>query len=202
LRLLTATTNHTEPELLLRTSQGDKEAFTSLFREHWNHIYGVALALMKSREGAKDIVQDVFVKIWNQKEKLSSTADFRSYLFIITRNHIFNELRRLRRSEQFIHALTVYFEERLDDVHQQYLSKESTELIASAVETLAPQQRLVYTLSRQQGWRHQDIANHLGISLATVKTHMARALQHIRAYLEKQGSDPLILVIAIIRALL
>ncbi len=88
---------HTENDLLKRVAAGDEAAFTQLFDSYWDNIYGVAYVITKSRETARDIVQEVFVKIWLLREELVNKDNFRNFLFIVARNHIFSELRKKKK---------------------------------------------------------------------------------------------------------
>lgn len=185
-----------------RIAEGDQNAFRELFEQYWDNIYGVAYLMTKDAAAAKDIVQEVFVKLWMQRSTLAEKDDFRSFVFIVARNHIFNELRNRKRQEAVIEQLKAYFEERLEDTEHQVLHKESTELIYAAVESLSQQQKEIYLLSREKGWRRQDIADHLGISVSTVKTHLSRALDHIREHLERHAGSPIVLLVSVLRALL
>ncbi len=94
-QFLTVSTSYPEKELLQRLSAGDKTAFTILFDTYWNNIYSVALVLTKSPQVAEDTVQEIFLKVWNKREELTSVDRFDNYLFIMARNHIFSEFRQL-----------------------------------------------------------------------------------------------------------
>jgi len=198
---LTVAPSYLEKELLQRLSAGDKQAFTVLFETYWNNIYSVALVLTKSPQVAEDTVQEIFLKVWNKREELVSVDRFDNYLFIMARNHIFSEFRRLKVRQEHISLLQAHFEAPLHTPEDQMLYKESTELIAKAVAQLAPQQQQVYRLSREQGLTHEAIAATLGISVHTVRNHMIRAIKGIRTYLMEHDSS-LLLTVALLRSML
>lgn len=85
---------------LVSTSRGDQVAFTMLLRSHWNKVYTQALTYLKSPELGQEITQDVFVKIWNVREKLDQVENFSDYLFIISRNEIISALRKKNSSHR------------------------------------------------------------------------------------------------------
>ncbi|QEC43125.1 RNA polymerase sigma-70 factor [Pseudobacter ginsenosidimutans] len=198
---LAVTPSYQEKELLHRLSEGDKQAFTTLFDIYWDNIYSVALVLTKSPQLAEDTVQEIFLKVWNKREELASVDRFDNYLFIMARNHIFSEFRRLKIRQEHIALLQAHFDSALQTPEDQMLYKESTELIEKAVARLAPQQQQVYRLSREQGLTHEAIAATLGISVHTVRNHMVRAIKGIRDYLMNQDNT-LLLTVALIRSML
>jgi RNA polymerase sigma-70 factor (ECF subfamily) len=173
-----------EIELLSRVAKGDEKAFRLLFSHYWGKIYSVAFTLTKSAELAEEIVQDVFLKIWLKKEQLPSIAKFESYLFIAARNHILNQLRKRTYDQHFAEHLEKHFSASAVSPEQEMLLKETNQLIHKALGQLPARQREVYELSRNQGLDTVTIARQLGISKLTVKSHMTKALQFIRHYLQ------------------
>lgn len=173
-----------EPTLLLKIADGDELAFKSLFNQHWDNVYGVAFAFTKSPVIAEEMVQDVFIKIWNKRQHLPEVKKFSDYLFIIARNHIFSVLRKKIYEEPFSDHLKDYFREASNLPDQQLLCRETENLLQQAIAQLPQQQKLIYTLSRKEGLNQDEIAHELHISKNTVKSHMSKALQFIRNYLQ------------------
>lgn len=175
---------HNEKELLTQTAEGDENAFRQLFDHYWNHIYSVAFSLTKSAVISEEIVQDVFLKIWLNKEKLTSVTKFDAYLFTVARNHIYNELRKKTLEPLFVEHLEQHFSQSSSLPDQEMSFKETNQLINKLVEKLPSQQRAVFRLSRYEGFSHNKIAEELGISALTVKSHMTKALGYIRHFLQ------------------
>lgn len=173
-----------EPTLLLKTARGDEAAFKRLFESYWDNIFGVAFAFTKSAVIAEEMVQDVFVKVWINRQHLSEVKKFGDYLFIIARNHIFSTLRKKIYEEPFSDHLKNYFKEAVNLPDQQLLCREAEHLIQEAVDHLPPQQQLIYCMSRKDCLSQDEIAQKLNISKNTVKSHMSKALQFIRNYLQ------------------
>lgn len=174
---------YNERELLQRIAAGEGPAFEQLFDHYWSHLYQVAWTLTKSRETARDMVQEIFIKLWLVREELPQKDNFANYLFILARNHLLDELRRKARETSFTGPLQAWFRESPLQADQTLLFRESQALIRTAVDNLPEQQRQVYLLTREQGWSQEEIAQHLQVSKTTVKTHMARALSAIRTFL-------------------
>lgn len=184
---------YNESELLQRTATGDDAAFTTIFNFYWDNIYSVAFILTKSENMAEDVVQEVFLKVWHNRHELATVTRFDSYLFILARNHIFSEFRKLKVREEYITRLQGYFEAHSLSPEDELLRKETGALIAKAIAGLSPQQHEIYKLSREQGLTYEEIADKMGISANTVRNHMVRATRHIREYLSDHKVDLVVL---------
>jgi RNA polymerase sigma-70 factor (ECF subfamily) len=176
-------------ELLPKAAAGDEQAFTLLFKSYWQNVYVVALDFTKSETLAEEITQDVFLKIWQNRDNLSTIRKFDDYLFIVARNHIYNVLRKKSIERPFIVHLEEYFQETSYLSDQAVCFKETRDLIDAAVELLPPQQRLIFLLSRNEGFNHNEISEKLGISKGTIKSHINKALHSIRSFLQKNSHE-------------
>ncbi|BAV07361.1 RNA polymerase sigma-70 factor, ECF subfamily [Filimonas lacunae] len=188
-------------ELLERVAAGDNAAFTELFNQYWDNIYSVALVLTKSEAMAEDVVQEIFLKIWNKRQELTAVTRFDNYLFILARNHIFSDFKKLRIRKEHAERLQHYFSGYEFTPEDQLMEKEVSAILEAAVAGLSAQQQQVYRLNREQGLTYEQIAEELGISVHTVRNHMVRALKHIREYLLPYNTN-LIWLAALLRAFL
>lgn len=178
------TTNppYDEKSLLLRVTQGDEIAFTVLFYAHHNKLGTYILRLTDSFPLTEEIVQDVFLKIWQNRSSLDNIQHFEAYLFVIARNRAFNCLKQLAREKT--KKLEWEYNAGLKEEPDEILKEESpyNNLIDKAIDELPPQQKKVYILHNQEGMGHSEIAVQLGLSQGTVKKHMSLALRSIREY--------------------
>lgn len=194
---MSANTLHNERELLLAMAKGDEKAFRQLFNHYWQHIYSVAFVFTKSIVLSEEIVQDVFLKVWLKRELLVPVKNFKGYLFTVARNHIYNELRKKSSERSFAKHLEEYFTEISSLPEQQLFLKETQSLIDEAVAQLPSQQRTVYELSRKDGLDHSQIADKLGISKLTVKSHMNKALNMIRQMYQSSTGELLCILVMV-----
>lgn len=185
---------HNENELLSRIAAGDGMAFEQLFDAYWEGIYQVAFTLTKSRELSRDMVQEVFLKLWLVREELPAKDNFTGFLFIVARNHIYDEIRRKINDRPFTEQLQAWFAESPLGADQRVLYNESQALLRKAIDQLPEQQRQVYLLTRESGWTQDEIARHLQVSKSTVKTHMSRALTAIREFLTAHAQGLLLIM--------
>jgi len=178
-----------EKELLLRVARGDDQAFTRLFEEYSDITYGFAIAYTKTAESAEEVVQEIYLKLWLQREKLQEIHSFKDHLFILTRNHIIDFLRRRLREKKYQQQLIRYFNEATLSPHEELIFKESREIIARAVATLPPQQQVIYSLRRNDGLPLDEIARKMNISRLTVRNHLNKALGTIRSHLQAHSGE-------------
>jgi RNA polymerase sigma-70 factor (ECF subfamily) len=189
-------TPHNEKELLIKISQGDEVAFTQLFYAYHNRLGAYVYRLTRSSEVTEEIVQDVFMKIWSNRDALRQVEKFGSYIYVLSRNQTFNQLRRIarehiRRKKAMENMENLYPPADTSETPDDYFS-----LLDEAVDELPPQQQRVYLLSKRERMTYQEIAIQLHISKETVKKHLSLASKFIINYL-RSHRDLLILCLLI-----
>lgn len=185
----------TDHELILLVADGSVEAFRELFDKYRNKIFSMACKFTGSEDVAEDAVQEVFIKLWLNKEKLLKVDNFNAYLNSVVRNHIFNYLRKTAIEQKFLLKLADSKRQKNENTFDNLSYNELQSLIHKAVSELPPQQKKVYTLSRIDGLKHEEIAVKMGISRHTVKGHLIAALNHIRSFLLANGELAPILIL-------
>jgi RNA polymerase sigma-70 factor (ECF subfamily) len=172
---------NSEPDLLFRVSQGDEAAFAHLFHTYQNRLGAFVMQLTGSKPLAEEIVQEIFIRIWEKREKLSHVAHFHPYLYAVARNYSLSFLkklgRELARKQAWEISVAATHDEEDDTVIKDY-----RRIIDQAISELPAQRQKVYLLSRDEGLRQAEIADRMAISLETVKKHMVLALRSIRSY--------------------
>jgi RNA polymerase sigma-70 factor (ECF subfamily) len=157
---------------------GDVVAFRAVFDKYYTPMCHYALKFIHDTYLADDIVQEVFIRIWEAKEKIRIVKSLKSYLYISVRNKCLDKLK----SEHIrsLHAKS-FFEERdkvIDSIDVEY--EEFRYHLSACVEKLPPRCKDIYTYSRFQNIRQEKIALEMGISLKTVKSQIGKALRLIR----------------------
>ena len=182
-----------ERELLAQVAAGDEAAFRTVVRFYHPRVFSHALAFTKSYPEAEEITQDIFLKVWQQRDKLPAIESFRNFLYISGRNQIISSMRKqvMQTGQTTEDPLEENF---LPD--QQYQYKEMYQLILKAIEQLPPRQKAVFTLSRLEHLSHEQIAEKLNISRHAVNWHIVQALGNLRNYLANYP-EVLILLITI-----
>ncbi|WP_142687805.1 RNA polymerase sigma factor [Chitinophaga polysaccharea] len=177
----------TEAEYLERLRKGDVAAYMQLYDQYSAHVYGWVLRFVKVPAYAEDIVQDVFLKIWEVRDRIDPTQSFPAYLYKISRNKTFTFLKKNASDEATRLRIMQRIGEITESPYHQTLWAQYQEMLNNAVTQLPYQRQRVFTLCRQEGKSYEEAAKELGISRNTVKEHMVMALKDIKAYFYRHG---------------
>lgn len=169
-----------ELELLGLISNGDETAFRKIFNHYSDKLYSYTLRITDNEELAEEIVMDAFMKIWCNRKDLGLVHNFNSYLYTIVRNRAFNAIKRRSHESSIIKCLSLIKTEYEDSTEDTVVYNEYQHIISNAVNQLPTQQRLVYSLSRDEGLKYNEIAEQLNLSKNTVKAHLKKALSTLR----------------------
>jgi len=182
---------YTEKELLQLSTEGDEKAFAEIFHRYKFKLYGFIYRLTQSQEMAEDIVQETFLRLWKNREQLGNIEHLSSYIFRMAQNQAITSFKRMAMETMIIRQLLTGEKEFSPSTPESELAlKEMEALFRQAVDNLPPQQRKVYLLSREEGLKHEEIAERLQISRGTVKNHMIQLLRTLRSQLEKNLDPP------------
>lgn len=166
-------------------AEGDSGEFEIFFERYKKRVFGVALKMLKSQADAEEIVQNVFLSIWQSRAKLGDVNDPEAYLFTVTHNAIYSHLKKVSRNEQLLSAILRNIAQKQNTTEEDLAVRETSKLIQNAVRALPPQQRTVFELNKEKGLSYQEIAEHMHISQNTVKNHLSGAVKTIRMALQK-----------------
>ncbi|MFV0505362.1 MAG: RNA polymerase sigma factor [Bacteroidales bacterium] len=173
--------NNNISELIELLSRGDERAFDSIYRMYVHRLMGFVLKYVENQEDAKEIVQEVFVKIWDKRDKIKDASTFESFIFTITYNasisHIRKELQERRKMAEFQKQMV---EESQDAPYSDIEFKEFRARLDTLIAKLTPRQQEVFQLSREEGLSHEQIADKLGISKNTVKNHIVSIINFLK----------------------
>ena len=170
--------------LIIRIKLGDKQAFELLFRKYYVRLCGFANKFLDDPDLATDIVQEVFIKIWEGRVDLDSEDSVKSYIFKITQNLSLNKLRRSRIESKYLEILKLEYHENQEfSVYESLLAQELGNNITLAIAKLPAECRKVFELNRIEGFKYKEIAEKLDISVKTVEAQMSKALRILRTEL-------------------
>jgi RNA polymerase sigma-70 factor (family 1) len=184
-----------ESELLLRISRGDAWAFRQIFNAYSRQVYTLCRKLTKDAEQAKDLTQEIFARLWIKREQLSMVYHFKGFLTTMALNLIRNHLRKKTLHMDNEDFLENYFSEGAPAPYKAMEFKEFQSTLQEAIAQLSPQLNRSFVLSRVSGMSHAEIARQMELSPLTVKSHIARALTSIRAYLEEHHASVLMVML-------
>jgi len=188
-----------ESTLFTQIAHGDEKAFAEIFYHYSKRIYPFVLKKTKSETTAEEIVQEIFIKLWTNRENLSHIENYESYIFTIAANKVYKYFRKIAGEERLLKALWNRVNELCYTTEEIIELKESEELINKAIEQLPPQRKKIYQLSRHQGLSHAQIAEQLSISPSTVNNQLTEALRYIKQHLQEMPETTLALMIILLK---
>jgi RNA polymerase sigma-70 factor (ECF subfamily) len=174
--------------LFIRIANGDGESFTVLFKRYFDRLKWNAVKMLKSEFWAEEIIQDVFMQLWTNRERLIDIESPSAYLFHITANRCLDRIRHQNREVKAQYLLNqAHFDQPGSLQQNSYDIRLIETMINEAVRLLPEKGRQVFKLQRTGNFSYQEIADQLGISKNTVRNHMVKSLHFIRVYLAEKG---------------
>ncbi len=159
---------------------GDRTAFEGAFRAFYPELCGFASSYVKDADQAEDIVQDLFVRLWNDRGKVEIRTSLRSYMYTAVRNRCLNMIKVNKR----LHSLNGSEEHATDHTEVDEIEHaERIQRVHAAIARLPEARQNIFKLSRYEGLKYHEIADRLGISIKTVENQMGSALKTLRAEL-------------------
>lgn len=184
----------TDNELIEKLRIGDVEAFDRVYQRYAGKLYAFSLKYLKSKEEAEELVQSVFLKVWENQKKLKKETSFKSYLFTIAYNEICNLFRRRKYQQNFIAKIGTGNSEASgeteDQIDFQFVLEEVDQIIAR----LPEKQKTIFLKSRQEGKSTKEIADELGLSPGTVDNYISESLKFIRSNLKDKHFSILLFI--------
>ena len=169
----------TEKELIILLKEGDEKAFTTLYRRYWSKVYNFSRLYLSSILEIEEVVQEVFVKVWESRSLLREDDNFKGFLFFITRNLVFNQFRRSFNENAYkltvLSSIMPYY-----NLEEELTAADLQEFIEKMVKELPPRQQEVFNLSRNAHLTYKEISIHLNISEKTVERHINEALKFLK----------------------
>ncbi|MBJ7881859.1 RNA polymerase sigma factor [Gelidibacter salicanalis] len=184
-----------ERDLIHRLNNNDESALASVYKEHWELMYFAVYNLVNNKQISEDIVQDVFVKIWRNRERLDIKVSLKSYLYT---SAIYKTYDYFRKNKSAITVdLLENFNERIQTSNPEtkLMDKELHEYLETIISELPEKCRIVFNLSRNEDLSHKEIASKLNISPRTVEGHITKALKILRGSLSSISTTSYIIFI-------
>ena len=179
-------------ELQLRLGSHDQNALKQLYDEYSNRLFHFAYGLIHSKELAEEIVQDVFIKIWEKRERISTLENLTGYLYTVTKNLSCSYLRKYNGSRHInIDEFTLpYF--KIDvSPEELMITNEMLQKINQAINDLPPRCRVIFKLVKEDGLKYKEVAGLLDISLKTVENQVGLALKKLHCSIDTFTLKPI-----------
>lgn len=178
-------TNKSNTELLNLLKNGDMKAFDIVYKKYSRRLYGFVFRYIKQEADTEGIVQEVFIKIWQSRDKINIYSSFESFLFTIAHNATVNLLKKRATEQKYVeHVKSLQHVDETYELADEIQYKELMYKFHRLLNELSPRQKEIFQLSREEGLSHKEIAEKLGISVQTVKNHLVTTLSFLKSKLD------------------
>ncbi len=177
-----------DQKLLLRIRNGDQVAFELVFYRYKGKLYDFIRRSLPADEDAESMVQDIFTKLWINRERLNPSRSLNSFLYTMARNEVFGQLRKMLVRRKYLEELNYTINGSTEIAEQQFEYDELKKLVARLIQTMPKKRKKIFEMSRNEGLTYKEIAADLDISENTVDTQIRKALAFLKENLKKQMS--------------
>jgi RNA polymerase sigma-70 factor (family 1) len=175
-----------DKELVERLQKGDVEAFDLIYLKYSGKLYSFGLKYLRSVVESEELVQSVFLKVWENHRSLKKDYTFKSYLFTIAYHDICKIFRKGQCRKRFIDNTIAVGGQPSTEVEDNIDCQSLRGLVQEIVATLPEKQRMIFLKSRREGKSSKEIAEEVGLSRGTVDNYISEALRVIRGRLKKE----------------
>jgi len=168
--------------LLKQLQNGSEHAFTILYDQFSNSIYRNILRLVRDEDIAQELLQDLFLKIWEIRSNIKLEGSFQSFLYKVAGNMVFMYFRKTAKDNRLIEKLIISYVDYDSQNEDSIISDENIDLLQIAIGTLPAQRKHIYTLCKLEGKSYDEVSNQLGISTSTISDHIVKANKTVKQY--------------------
>lgn len=172
-----------DSELILLFRQDNKLAFQELYKRYSSKIYVQIKRHTKCTDTAKDILQLLFIKVWQNRDSIDVNRPIAPFLYRIAANMVIDYFRKVSRDQNLKSSLLYTMEEEYDHIEPKIFKEETEELLQKAIKQLPPKRAQIYQLCKIEGYSYQQVSQILGISIATINDHLVKANKSVRKYI-------------------
>ncbi len=170
----------TDIQLTALLKEDDKSAFAEIYARYASQLTAFTASRLYKLDDARDLIQDLFVKIWTQRHTHEIDRNLKAFLFSVTRRRIVDQIRKNIHHEAYAHSIQQLEKAYGAFTEEQLMAKELEKHIQNSLEELTPGVRKVYKMSREADMSIEQIARQLQVSPQTVKNQLSSALKHLR----------------------
>jgi RNA polymerase sigma-70 factor (ECF subfamily) len=176
-----------DKSLILLIQEESQHAFHELFTRYAPRIYSFSYSYFKNKDDAQELVQKIFMKIWDKRNQIDTSQNVKSYIFRITVNAIYDSIRKRNIEYVFQNYACIHQPDNTDQTLQSVIYNDLSHTINGLLLYLPEQQRTVFNLSKMDGLTNDEISVKLNISKRTVENHLYRALAFLKKRLRSMG---------------
>lgn len=182
--------------LLSQLKQGHEPAFNALYLAYSKALYKKIISIVKDEFIADELLQELFLKIWDKRAEIKTEYSFTAFLYTIANNLVYDYFRKISKDKRLHDRLLLNAVDYYMQTEENMIEKETSAIIQQAIDQLSTQRKKVFTLCKIEGKSYQQTAELLGISVATVNTHMVNAIRLIKEHLYKNQDIGIVVILA------
>ena len=186
-------TDYSNEILVSDLKAGSHTAFKTIYDHYYSKIYAVAFKYLKEENMAEDAVQEIFIKLWVNRQNLDVNLTPRGFLFKCLKFHVLNTIRNQSRVLIKQYEIAYHTPAFHKEVEEDLLLKESIKDMEQAIEKLSPQKKLIFKLRTVEGLNNDQVSKKLGLSINTVKFQFSQASKALREYMKLYSHLPMII---------
>jgi RNA polymerase sigma-70 factor (ECF subfamily) len=177
-----------DSQLVEQLKEGSSEAFEKLYAGYADVLYGYLVRLVKSESSATDILQETFVRVWVNKSNLNPELSFRSFLFKIATNLVYDFYRKAAHDKKLQRHIMDSMHIDYRHVEEVFQQKDDARILHQVINLLPPQRKQVFQLVKLEGMTYDEVSRAMNISTSTISDHIVKANKFIRGYLQRSGT--------------
>lgn len=191
---MTSHFNSDERNLLQQLRSGDHKAFVEIYHRYKLRLAGNLFRMLKSQELAEELLQELFVRLWEHREHIDIEKSIKSYLFRIGENLIRDTFRKAAKDKKLQQHFTNAIAETYSHIEELMIASEMRAELYHAIELLPPKRREVFILCKLESKSYEEVSQLMKISTGTVNDHIRRANRFLKQYLTSH-TDPAIIIL-------
>lgn len=176
-----------DTDLAIKIRTGNKKAFREIYDRYHVQMYYIAKKYVKSPDLAEDAVQDVFVKLWEKRDRIDDSKSIKGFLFTMLRNHVLNMIRDKKDEIISISGIKSAQLPKQNLTEDELVYKEYHDIVKEGLKELSDRKREVFELRTLKGHSNSEVADLLNINIRTVKTHFYNSSKFMREYLKNHA---------------
>ncbi|MGK6350977.1 RNA polymerase sigma factor [Parapedobacter sp. DT-150] len=184
-----------ETHLLLRLRDGDSQAFQRIYDKYKNPLGRSLLRLLKSETLAEELLQDLFLKIWEHRASIDHTKSFKSYLYRVAENMVYDLFRKAAKEKEVLQTIVAANTELYTHVEEALLKKEDSAFLEHLLAQLPSQRKKIFLACKLEGKSYKEVAEEFGISTTTVNDHIQKAMQYLKANVRRIPTIHMLLIL-------
>ncbi|MDR3008100.1 MAG: RNA polymerase sigma-70 factor [Sphingobacterium sp.] len=184
-----------ENTILNSLSQGDELSFFILYERYSHALFSTVFRMVKDKQVSEEIVQDVFLKVWQKRSTIDPNRSFKSWIFTIAKNDVISWYRKLAKEAALQENLYQHFEQLYVLEKEGDIQEKQAALLDRALNSLSERRKEIFVLCKIEQKSYEEVAQKLNISVSTVSNAMVKSNQHIRQFVQDHYDEILVILV-------